>query len=58
MAFAEENSGQTEESSWWDYANCLGVDPDLFFPERGRVPKKLKKCVEVASFAKTVSNMR
>jgi WhiB family redox-sensing transcriptional regulator len=21
--------------SWQDHANCLGVDPDLFFPERG-----------------------
>jgi WhiB family transcriptional regulator, redox-sensing transcriptional regulator len=23
------------DRSWRDYANCLGVDPDLFFPERG-----------------------
>ena len=43
MAFAEENSGQTEESSWWDYANCLGVDPDLFFPERGASTKEAKE---------------
>ena len=23
------------DRSWQDQANCLGVDPDLFFPERG-----------------------
>src|SRR5689334_11880581 len=25
---------EVEVRSWQDYANCLGVDPDLFFPER------------------------
>ena len=24
-----------DQHSWQDEANCLGVDPDLFFPERG-----------------------
>ena len=23
------------ERRWQEQANCLGVDPDLFFPERG-----------------------
>ncbi len=23
-----------EDRSWQEYANCLGVDPDLFFPEK------------------------
>ena len=23
------------ERRWQEEANCLGVDPDLFFPERG-----------------------
>lgn len=23
------------ELTWRDYAACLGMDPDLFFPERG-----------------------
>jgi len=23
------------DTSWQDYGNCLGVDPDLFFPARG-----------------------
>ncbi len=22
----------TEDLTWQEYANCLGVDPDLFFP--------------------------
>ena len=44
MAFVDESSGQTEESGgWWDYANCLGVDPDLFFPERGASTKEAKE---------------
>jgi WhiB family redox-sensing transcriptional regulator len=20
--------------TWWDHANCLGIDPDVFFPPR------------------------
>jgi len=31
------------ESSWQDYANCLGVDPDLFFPERGASTREAKE---------------
>ena len=26
-----------EDRRWQERANCLGVDPDLFFPERGRL---------------------
>lgn len=29
--------------SWQDLANCLGVDPDLFFPERGASTKEAKE---------------
>ena len=43
MAFVDDGGGQTEESSGWDYANCLGVDPDLFFPERGASTKEAKE---------------
>ena len=46
MAFVDDGGGQTEESSWWDYANCLGVDPDLFFLNGEQALEKLKKCVE------------
>src|SRR5437016_12267696 len=29
--------------SWHDQANCLGVDPDLFFPERGASTREAKE---------------
>lgn len=28
--------------SWQDHANCLGIDPDLFFPERGEPTTEAK----------------
>ena len=31
------------EKSWQDAANCLGVDPDLFFPERGASTREAKE---------------
>lgn len=31
-----------EERPWQDKANCLGVDPDLFFPERGASTREAK----------------
>jgi WhiB family transcriptional regulator, redox-sensing transcriptional regulator len=31
------------ERGWQDYANCLGVDPDLFFPERGASTREAKE---------------
>jgi WhiB family redox-sensing transcriptional regulator len=34
--------GLDAEPSWKDEANCLGVDPDLFFPERGESTKQAK----------------
>lgn len=35
----------TEDSlgSWQDQGNCLGVDPDLFFPERGASTREAKE---------------
>src|SRR5512134_3514757 len=33
----------TEDRSWQDQANCLGVDPDLFFPERGASTREAKE---------------
>ena len=32
-----------EDNMWQDYANCLGVDPDLFFPERGASTREAKE---------------
>jgi WhiB family redox-sensing transcriptional regulator len=34
---------ETQEQEWQDYANCLGVDPDLFFPERGASTREAKE---------------
>ena len=33
----------TSEKKWQDQANCLGVDPDLFFPERGASTREAKE---------------
>lgn len=34
---------ETDESKrWQEEANCLGVDPDLFFPERGASTREAK----------------
>jgi WhiB family transcriptional regulator, redox-sensing transcriptional regulator len=44
MAFAMDTSGEAGmRTGWWDLANCLGVDPDLFFPERGASTKEAKE---------------
>ncbi|HEU5149216.1 MAG TPA: WhiB family transcriptional regulator [Iamia sp.] len=32
-----------EQPGWQDFANCLGVDPDLFFPERGASTREAKE---------------
>jgi WhiB family transcriptional regulator, redox-sensing transcriptional regulator len=30
-------------NEWSPYANCLGVDPDLFFPDRGETTREAKE---------------
>src|SRR4051794_9944320 len=32
-----------DDRGWQDQANCLGVDPDLFFPERGASTREAKE---------------
>ncbi|MDA8148939.1 MAG: WhiB family transcriptional regulator [Actinomycetota bacterium] len=32
-----------QERSWQARANCMGVDPDLFFPERGASTREAKE---------------
>ncbi len=32
-----------DTGTWQDEANCLGVDPDLFFPERGASTREAKE---------------
>ncbi|MCQ3807580.1 MAG: WhiB family transcriptional regulator [Acidimicrobiaceae bacterium] len=34
---------EPDEPTWQNYANCLGVDPDLFFPERGASTREAKE---------------
>lgn len=34
---------ERNEQSWQRLANCLGVDPDLFFPERGASTREAKE---------------
>jgi WhiB family transcriptional regulator, redox-sensing transcriptional regulator len=36
-------TSEVEDRGWQDYANCLGVDPDLFFPERGASTREAKE---------------
>ena len=31
------------DTSWQEMSNCLGVDPDLFFPERGASTREAKE---------------
>ena len=46
MEFAEfaeiVREGGDEELRWQDQAACLGMDPDLFFPERGASTREAK----------------
>ena len=39
---AEFDIGDEDLQGWQLKANCLGVDPDLFFPERGASTKEAK----------------
>lgn len=41
MAF--EHDELSQDRAWQDEANCLGVDPDLFFPERGASTREAKE---------------
>jgi len=34
---------QPHEKIWQRQANCMGVDPDLFFPERGASTREAKE---------------
>jgi WhiB family transcriptional regulator, redox-sensing transcriptional regulator len=39
---APGGSPEEGERRWQERANCLGVDPDLFFPERGASTREAK----------------
>lgn len=34
---------ESNELSWQRLANCLGLDPDVFFPERGASTREAKE---------------
>ncbi|MFI5041458.1 MAG: WhiB family transcriptional regulator [Acidimicrobiales bacterium] len=38
-----ELEGQSDVPDWKARANCMGVDPDLFFPERGMSTREAKE---------------
>ncbi|GAC1309502.1 MAG: transcriptional regulator WhiB2 [Acidimicrobiales bacterium] len=39
----DEPMGSYEVPDWKSKANCMGVDPDLFFPERGMSTREAKE---------------
>jgi len=39
---AAHRTASRGERRWQENANCLGVDPDLFFPERGASTREAK----------------
>jgi WhiB family redox-sensing transcriptional regulator len=41
-ATVAEGPAEDGERRWQERANCLGVDPDLFFPERGASTREAK----------------
>ena len=41
--FLADVLGHSDERSWQDRANCMGVEPDLFFPERGASTREAKE---------------
>lgn len=40
---AVDTAGREAAADWQGEANCLGVDPDLFFPERGASTREAKE---------------
>ena len=42
MIVASVHATQVGDKRWQERANCLGVDPDLFFPERGASTREAK----------------
>ena len=43
MYVEDEQIALSADRAWQDQANCLGVDPDLFFPERGASTREAKE---------------
>ena len=43
VEFRPEHEVGAEADDWKSKANCMGVDPDLFFPERGMSTREAKE---------------
>jgi len=43
---------------WHSMANCLGVDPDLFFPERGASTREAKEVCRACVVREDVWSMQ
>src|ERR1043165_9368976 len=43
MRISIADEAEVEVRAWQDYANCLGLEPDLFFPERGASTREAKE---------------
>ena len=42
IQFVQGETADDTGQRWQERANCLGVDPDLFFPERGASTREAK----------------
>jgi WhiB family redox-sensing transcriptional regulator len=42
LAELAASAAESGDRRWQERANCLGVDPDLFFPERGASTREAK----------------
>ena len=42
IELVRSSDGDADANRWQERANCLGVDPDLFFPERGASTREAK----------------
>ncbi len=43
LLILDDLAGTDRPLTWKDRANCMGVDPDLFFPERGASTREAKE---------------
>ena len=42
--YTPKHAAKTPPGPWKNQANCLGVEPDLFFPSRGASTRQAKEC--------------
>lgn len=42
MSSTDHTTRSIAQPAWWRRANCAGVDPELFFPDRGASTREAK----------------